>query len=160
MFSPLKLSISPLVQFNISPLLNPSQDQVNNYQVTCSSKQDIQPVKRDKAKASMTAKERLNLWKRFQNIDMTEYQNQGKAMQILNSNLSYVRFPRVDNDIPRPVHANNGIPHSHPDYADYDIPRPHPAYAGKDISRSHPDYADYDIPRPHPAYSINGHNPR
>jgi hypothetical protein len=151
--------------------------------VTCSGKQHIHPVKRDKAKASMTAKERSNLWKHFQNLDMTEYPNQNNSIQTLNSNLS-IRLQKIDSDspLPHPVSADYDIPRPHPISADYDIPRPHPIYSDYDIPRPHPISADYDIPRPHPIsadydiprphpisvdydiprpiYSINNHNPR
>ena len=155
MFSILKLSISPLVQFDINALQYPPHYQVNNYQVTCSSQQHIHPVKRDKAKASMTAKERSDLWKRFQNIDMVEYQDQYKATQIVNSSLSYVRLPKIDGNTPlsNPVYADYDIPRPHPVSTDYDIPRPHPDYADYDIPRSYPVSADYNIPRPHSAYA-------
>ena len=160
MFSTVKLSISPLIQFDINALLHAPQHLVQNYQVTCSGKQDIHPVKRDKAKASMTAKERSDLWKRFKNIDMTEYQNQNNAIPITNSNQSDIRRQKVDSDTPLslPASADYDIPRSHLISADYDIPRPHPISADYDIPRPHPISADYDIPRP--IYSINHHNLR
>ncbi|WP_300000096.1 hypothetical protein [uncultured Cedecea sp.] len=152
MFEPLRLSIPHLVQFDIYALIYPPQHQIHGYQVTCSSKQHIHPVKRDKAKASMTAKERSDLWKRFKNIDMEEYQKQVKAMQILDSNPPNVRFPRVDNDIPllHSISVDHDIPRPHSSSDDYDIPRPHPIPVASNITQRHSLFPDYDIPRPHP----------
>lgn len=105
MFSIVKISECPPrpSSINHSPSsqeLQIKEHQVKDYRVSCSSRQHIHPVKRDKSRASLTAKERSDLWQRFQNIDPTEYQHQGKAMQLLTSSSSYVRFPRVDDDIP------------------------------------------------------------
>ena len=100
MFSIVKLSECLPMQSGINPSPSSPERQVNDYRVSCSSQQHIHPVKRDKSRASLTAKERSDLCPRFQNIAPAEYQHQSKAMQLLTENLSYVRFPRVDDDIP------------------------------------------------------------
>ena len=63
------------------PPLPPKPKQwVNGYQVSGTHIQNIQPVKRDKSRCSITASERTNLWQRFKNINLTDYHCQNNII--------------------------------------------------------------------------------
>lgn len=57
---------------------------INGYQVSSSSMENNHIVKRDKSRASITPTERTELWKRFQELNLTDYCYQNNPALLSN----------------------------------------------------------------------------